>query len=1085
MATKNLKYGRVERAKASKGKNEGKNGFEILSINFFVLAFVVAGIFISLSGSVNAYNVEGGGVCNCSSCADCTNALHDNTNCSSQVKLIADITNQAGTCINNPANFNNKIFDCQGHIIEGNGISETWPDVGIYINGKTRNTIKNCIITKFSEGIYLYSSSNNTITNNTLNDNSYYGIILYSSSSNTITNNTANNNNNYGILIYISSNYNTITNNTANNNGYHGIYIYVSSNYNTITNNTANNNKYGIYLLDNSNFNKILSNKILNNSEKGIVMSNYNIWGEQKNGNSNNTIEDNEILNNKIGIFSNSSNSTINRNVVCGNTQLDFNSSDWLSSYGSNNICNNSDGWNDAGTTGCTHRCGEISTVNCTCNSCSECTEKLNNASCTEVYLTADIVNQTGTCIDNPANFNNKIFDCQGHKIERNRASENWPNTGIYIYEKTGNTIRNCIITKFDYGIYLESSSNNTITNNAANNNNHGIYLESSSNNIMRNNTMNNKRYNFGIDGEEISHFYQDIDTSNKVDEKPIYYWTNKKNAPNNCKNAEINELNNAGFVALVSCDNITVKNLNLSKNEHGILLVNTTNSKILNNTANNNSYGIYLSSSSNNTITNNTANNNRHYTYGGGHGIVLGSSSNNILTNNTANNNREYGIDLGSSSNNILTNNTANNNSDDGILLFSSSNNTITNNTANNNYHEGIILSRSSNNTIINNTANNNSFGILLLTSSNNNLIINNTANNNNHGIQLDNSLNNTIEDNEILNNNFGIFSDAYSSSSTINRNVVCGNTRWDFFYPSNWPSSYYGSNNTCNKSDGWNDTGTTGCTYHCGERVSECTCNSCFDCNAKLNDASCKIVYLTADITNQFGACINNPENFNNKTFDCQGHKIDGKGVYDGGLDAGIYIKEKTGNTIKNCIITKFVIYGIYLSSSSNNIITNNIANNNKRGISLSSSSNNIITNNIANNNKRGIYLFSSSNNTITNNIANNNNWDAILLLFSSSNNITNNTANNNWEGIYLVSSSSNTMTNNTVKFNQWYGIYASSGSSGSTGNIITLNTFCSNNYYDIYNGDAISGYNNTCNTFHNYNDAGTTTGCTYHCV
>jgi len=89
-------------------------------------------------------------------------------------------------------------------------------------------------------------------------------------------------------------------------------------------------------------------------------MSNCNPWGWCPGGNSNNTIEYNEILNNKIGIFSKSSNSTINRNVVCGNTQLDFNSSDWFSSYGDNNTCNNSDRWNDTGKTGCTLSCSSL-----------------------------------------------------------------------------------------------------------------------------------------------------------------------------------------------------------------------------------------------------------------------------------------------------------------------------------------------------------------------------------------------------------------------------------------------------------------------------------------------------------------------------------------------------------------------------------------------------------------------------------------------------------------------------------------------------------------------------------------------------
>ncbi|NCQ52490.1 cell surface protein, partial [archaeon] len=67
-------------------------------------------------------------------------------------------------------------------------------------------------------------------------------------------------------------------------------------------------------------------------------------------------------------------------------------------------------------------------------------------------------------------------------------------------------------------GIYLRSSSNNTLTNNTANSNNYGIFLNSSSNNSLTNNNLTNNTYNFGIDGYEISHFYQDIDKSNLVD---------------------------------------------------------------------------------------------------------------------------------------------------------------------------------------------------------------------------------------------------------------------------------------------------------------------------------------------------------------------------------------------------------------------------------------------------------------------------------------------------------------------------------------------------------------------------------------
>jgi len=100
-----------------------------------ILCFLAIAFLPFSYNSAEAYNVEGKGVCNCSSCFDCTDALNDDTNCFSQVKLTTDIINQSGTCINNPANFNNKTFDCQGHKIEGNGVTSgnEYPDAGIYI----------------------------------------------------------------------------------------------------------------------------------------------------------------------------------------------------------------------------------------------------------------------------------------------------------------------------------------------------------------------------------------------------------------------------------------------------------------------------------------------------------------------------------------------------------------------------------------------------------------------------------------------------------------------------------------------------------------------------------------------------------------------------------------------------------------------------------------------------------------------------------------------------------------------------------------------------------------------------------------
>jgi parallel beta-helix repeat protein len=112
----------------------------------------------------------------------------------------------------------------------------------------------------------------------------------------------------------------------------------------------------GVYLIADSNFNNISGNKILNNSD-GVYFTNAGDCGFFE-GNSNNTLTGNEISNNIIGIYSQNSKSTINSNIVCNNTNFDFNSPDWLTSSGDNNTCGTVSGWKDNGIeNSCTFRC--------------------------------------------------------------------------------------------------------------------------------------------------------------------------------------------------------------------------------------------------------------------------------------------------------------------------------------------------------------------------------------------------------------------------------------------------------------------------------------------------------------------------------------------------------------------------------------------------------------------------------------------------------------------------------------------------------------------------------------------------------
>jgi parallel beta-helix repeat protein len=195
------------------------------------------------------------------------------------------------------------------------------------------------------------------------------------------------------------------------------------------------------------------------------------------------------------------------------------------------------------------------------------------------------------------------------------------------------------------------------ISDNIVSNNHCGICLLDSSSNTFVNNRMSENGYNFGVDGYSLSHYVQNIDTSNTVDGKPIYYWVNQtdRQIPSD-----------AGFVGVVNGTNITVIDLTMTNNGEGVLFVYTENSRIENVTVSDNKLGIYLRSSSNNTLTDNTASNN-HY------GIYLMDSSNNTLTDNTASDD-ELNICLWSSSGNtIYHNNLAGNAYDTGTNQWDS----------------------------------------------------------------------------------------------------------------------------------------------------------------------------------------------------------------------------------------------------------------------------------------------------------------------------------------------------------------------------------------------------------------------------
>jgi len=256
------------------------------------------------------------------------------------------------------------------------------------------------------------------------------------------------------------------------------------------------------------------------------------------------------------------------------------------------------------------------------------------------------------------------LLDCSSNIISGNNISSN-EGGGIYLETYFGpshnNTINGNTISFNSYGgIKIQSSQDTIITNNIVSNNWYGILLSNSRDNAVSFNTISSNYYEgikldgshgntilsncFLHDGIFCYESYQNSILYNTVNGKPLVYFEGESH-----KNVV-----NAGQIILIDCDNITVRNLDLSNTYVGIELWDTNNCIISDNNMSDNYYGMYLDRSSYNSLDNNTISSNY------GMGILIGhlNSNNNTISENTISSNYYVGIGLYSSSNNIIKRN-------------------------------------------------------------------------------------------------------------------------------------------------------------------------------------------------------------------------------------------------------------------------------------------------------------------------------------------------------------------------------------------------------------------------------------------
>jgi len=151
----------------------------------------------------------------------------------------------------------------------------------ILIEHSSDITISSNKIRESANGISLFSSDNNVISNNTLLFNLLQGVYLYSSTGNLISRNIIYDN--YGGISLHSSSENVISGNTIYNNyGSGGVYLY-SSSENVISGNTIFSNNYGVSLTYSGN-NTIYHNNF-NNTNQASSSDSTNTWSFNGEGN--------------------------------------------------------------------------------------------------------------------------------------------------------------------------------------------------------------------------------------------------------------------------------------------------------------------------------------------------------------------------------------------------------------------------------------------------------------------------------------------------------------------------------------------------------------------------------------------------------------------------------------------------------------------------------------------------------------------------------------------------------------------------------------------------------------------------------
>lgn len=194
------------------------------------------------------------------------------------------------------------------------------------------------------------------------------------------------------------------------------------------------------------------------------------------------------------------------------------------------------------------------------------------------------------------------IYTSQNLHLSGNRILQS--REGIRVTDSTGTVLTGNKIDSF-FGainaISLIHSPSSVLTDNEITNSTGGFLVSESGNSRLQNNSIKNSisfswgGSSFSIQGYKTEDFKLDIDVSNTLDGRFVYYLRNLHDTT-----ISPSKYPNAGYIAVIASSNVTVTDFSLRGCAQGILFSQTNNSQIRNNVISDSGDGISLAYYSN-----------------------------------------------------------------------------------------------------------------------------------------------------------------------------------------------------------------------------------------------------------------------------------------------------------------------------------------------------------------------------------------------------------------------------------------------------------------------------------------------------